>query len=277
MEDTTYSNSDDDILGINDDVVDLPTPNVNNMGGWEIHKRRSRKLGKHNQFNKSANINWRNPNVSPILEKRRKSYADVTKTIPEDNARSSQCHWLQSRSDDIVSYSPDAESFKKYQRLREVRNVKGFIVNIHDATNFDIDLELPPNLHEKYSTVISNQYIYKELGDNWARLSNVSELNSVNPEIGTTYRCRLKGIGISQMSSPAHIWKSNKMCIEIKQLIDRADGWVTCTLSDIDIYQRLLVDITINVSESINLKQYILTIMESEADPVFYPYCSIRR
>jgi len=87
----------------------------------------------------------------------------------------------------------------KYQRMREVKNVTGFIVNVHDATNFDIDLEISAELHEKYRDVICNQYTYQDLGEDFLENPDMDRLR-VSPEIGTTYRCRLKGVGINQLS-----------------------------------------------------------------------------
>jgi hypothetical protein len=163
-----------------------------------------------------------------------------------------------------------------YQRMREPHNVTGFIVNVHDATNFDIDLEIPTELHDKYRDVISNQYTYQDLGYDFLENPDLNRTSQITPCIGTTYRCRLRGVGIN-MSSHMHTWKSNQMCVEIKQLIDRTDGWVTCVLSDIDVYQRLLVDIVINTCQGpINLGDYLLTRASEEDHPIFYPYSGKR-
>ena len=168
------------------------------------------------------------------------------------------------------------DKFNKYQRMREVKNIVGFIVNVHDATNFDIDLDIIPELHEKYRDVISNQYTYQDLGEDFVQNPHLSQLR-VTPEVGTTYRCRLKGIGINQLSSSEHAWKSSQMCVDVRQLIDITDGWVTCTLSDIDVYQRLLVDIVIHTSTGdVNLRDYLLSKMEGLEFPIFYPYSSPR-
>lgn len=168
------------------------------------------------------------------------------------------------------------DKINKYQRMREVRGVTGFIVNIHDATNFDIDLDIVPQLHERYCDVISNQYTYQDLGEDFLENPDLNRLR-VAPEVGTTYRCRLKGVGINQLPSSEHTWKSNQMCVNVKQLIDRTDGWVTCTLSDIDVYQRLLVDIVIYTSNGpINLRDYLLVKMKDEDNPIFYPYSGQR-
>lgn len=168
------------------------------------------------------------------------------------------------------------DKFNKYQRMREVKNVQGFIVNVHDATNFDIDLDIIPELHERYRDVISNQYTYQDLGEDFVQNPHLSQLR-VTPEIGTTYRCRLKGIGINQLSSSEHAWKSSQMCVDVRQLIDITDGWVTCTLSDVDVYQRLLVDIVIHTCNGdVNLRDYLLLKMEGVENPIFYPYSSPR-
>ncbi|CAH6420601.1 Hypothetical protein HVR_LOCUS1233 [uncultured virus] len=168
------------------------------------------------------------------------------------------------------------EKPNKYQRMREIKNVTGFIVNVHDATNFDIDLEIPPELHEKYRDVISNQYTYQDLGMDFLENPDLNRLK-IKPVVGTTYRCRLKGVGINQLPTSDHTYKSNMMCVEVKQLIDRTDGWVTCTLSDIDVYQRLLVDIVIYTGNGIvNLRDHLLDRMKSEDTPIFYPYSGKR-
>ena len=172
---------------------------------------------------------------------------------------------------EIIDFNRSKQN--KYQRMREIHNITGFIVNVHDATNFDIDLEIPGELHERYRDVISNQYTYQDLGDDFLENPDLNRTNQITPRVGTTYRCRLRGVGINQLSANTHTWKSNQMCIEIKQLIDRTDGWITCTLSDIDVYQRLLVDIIINTCQGpINLRDYLLSRMDTEENPIFYAY-----
>lgn len=173
--------------------------------------------------------------------------------------------------------NPPKELMYKYHHMKEVRNVLGFIVNIHDATNFDIDLNMPLEQHRLYKGVISNEYTYQDLDEDYFENPNHTRFIKINPKKGLTYRCRLKGVGINQLTSPFDLWKANQMCIEIKQLIDRSDGWVICNLSDIDVYQRMLVDIIIHTSSGfINLRNYILTRMKQEDNPIFYSYSSRR-
>ena len=63
------------------------------------------------------------------------------------------------------------------------------------------------------------------------------------------------------------------MCHKVKQLIDRTDGWVICRLSDIDVYNRLLVDVDVHTCNGpIDLCDYLLSKMINEENPIFYPY-----
>lgn len=166
----------------------------------------------------------------------------------------------------------------RYKKMNTSYNIIGFIVNVHDATNFDIDLDMSHELHQQYQDVISNKYTYQDLEPDFIENPDFQKLITLNPKIGITYRCRLKGIGINQSSSSSnHYWKSNQMCIEVKQLMDRTDGWVICSVSDVDVYQRLLVDIVMETpTESINLRNYLLSRMVNESNPIFYPYSSKR-
>lgn len=159
----------------------------------------------------------------------------------------------------------------KYQKMKEIAGVKGFIVNVHDSTNFDIDVSMNPNLVGKYKNVISNEYYYKDFEEEF--LKNPNLYSDSITHSGIAYRCRLRGIGLNQLPKHLHYSKSNQLCLEIRQLIDRTDGWVTCTLSDIDIYKRLLVDIVLHLPEGdVNLRDYLLVKMRTEKDPLFYNY-----
>lgn len=165
--------------------------------------------------------------------------------------------------DNTVEYNHN-----KYQRLKEINNVLGFMVNVHDATNFDIDLTLPSHLLERYKSVISNKYTYQDLDP---EIFESGKDFVTNPKEGLAYRCRLRGIGIKQ--SDGNEWKGSQICVDIKQLIDRTDGWVSCTLCDIDVYQRLLVDIFVHTATgTINLHDYLLEKVSSDNKPIFFQY-----
>lgn len=143
----------------------------------------------------------------------------------------------------------------QYKHLETLNDIVGYIVNVHDGINFDIDLFIPNELINKYNDVITDTYYYRMLNDSYFNTGNFD-----NNEIkkGKVYRCHLRGIGINKNYDRGFKNKYNIMTNEIKKLIDRVDGWVICTLLDIDIYDRLLVDIKLKLKgNTIDLKQFI--------------------
>jgi hypothetical protein len=155
--------------------------------------------------------------------------------------------------------------------------VAGFVVNVHDCLNFDIDLLLTPELARRYETVIKQPYRYIDFS---RELKEAAEVDS------RTYRCRLLGIE----TIPVHMEQELKINValersnyhaadpaitssnevfngegqssavnQVNHLIDRAGGWVICALTDVDIYRRLLVEIIVPIKEwRIGLKQLLL-------------------
>jgi hypothetical protein len=135
----------------------------------------------------------------------------------------------------------------------------GFIVNVHDSINFDIDIILSNDDDRRtleslgYRHVVTNDYAYLDL-------------DTGQKVVGTTYRCRLRGIVKEpQCRKSARLFRMSAH--NIRRLIDRCDGWVECTIHDVDYYSRLLVDITLRVPyidgdsvqySTIDLRQYIL-------------------
>lgn len=110
--------------------------------------------------------------------------------------------------------------------------VPGFVVNVHDAINFDIDLTLTPQQLNRFSRVIHNEYQYRdELG---------------NSKVGRAFRCRLKGIQLSNCYPRRNKSRSQSMknaTKTMKRMINRSNGWIICGVSEVDVYNRLLVDL----------------------------------
>ena len=160
----------------------------------------------------------------------------------------------------------------KYQCMQEVTNIKGFVVNVHGPTDFDIDFNLSDELIKIYENVIIHKYIYKDIDKNYDFPSN-NILSRSSEKEGKVYRCRLRKIGLHKKNNKSFMWKSNQLLTEIKHLIDRTDGWVRCNLLDIDVYRRLLIDIIIDTKNGpINLTDYLLNRMISEEEPIFFEY-----
>lgn len=166
---------------------------------------------------------------------------------------------------EIVRKTRSKESDRRanYRHHPDSEEVRGFVVNVHDATNFDIDLKLNAELKTRYRDVIANSYTYLDIEQ---RDHEAANYNAPSCK-GTTYRCRLRGIGLRDDICNQ---KSGMISIEVKRLIDRSDCWVRCVLSDIDIYRRLLVDIVIpTAGGDIVLADYLLKRSSGE---MFYPY-----
>ena len=109
--------------------------------------------------------------------------------------------------------------------------VPGYIVNVHDAINFDIDLFLTPQQRVQYRHVITNEYQYKE------------ESSTEEVKIGKVYRCRLKGIQVSDHASRKTKSELYVASQDIIQMTDRSNGWIICVIDSVDVYNRLLVDL----------------------------------
>jgi hypothetical protein len=181
----------------------------------------------------------------------------------------------ESSNKTILQRTLEPASQKRYIRHPWSYKIMGYVVQVHDATNFDIDLDLTSDLISRYSNVISNEYKYKYTTDQgW--YSHPEDI-MLAESTGKAYRCRLRGIGINpSLPYAAHSRKSQEIKEDVRRLFDRSDGWCTCTLSDVDIYSRLLVDITLYISGAlVNLKEYILNLMTDpkwKDLPIYCPY-----
>lgn len=140
----------------------------------------------------------------------------------------------------------------RYQRFDDIPAIKGYVVNVFDSLNFDIDLDLPDTIRRRYANVISNKYTYKD--------------DNGQIKTGTAYRCRLRGISVLTKSrgrsnyrgvSRALIILQRKAHVDIIHQIDRQNGQVLVTASDVDIYRRLLIDIFDPIS-NIDMRSLIL-------------------
>jgi hypothetical protein len=153
----------------------------------------------------------------------------------------------------------------RYQHHNDILHVKGFVVNVHDAVNFDIDLFLPS--YNRYEEVISNTYMYSVLDP------SISPYLQKEQPLYTSvaYRCRLRGVGVNfrRRSEDRGKRKTNSAMMDVIRLIDRSNGWVICNVSDVDVYRRILVDITVPVDGGVNLKSFLLT---AYTGGIFFPY-----
>lgn len=133
------------------------------------------------------------------------------------------------------------------------KKVRGFVVNVHDAMNFDIDINIPDFLKIKYQNSYKTEYFYKQYDREFMETPFFKNKKIYK---SYAYRCRIKGLSTNKSVS-------YNIINEIKQLFDRLDGKVYCVLNNIDIFNRILVDIYFylpEVNNIINLKDYLLSL-----------------
>jgi hypothetical protein len=154
----------------------------------------------------------------------------------------------------------------RYYHHQEVANIWGYVVNIHDACNYDIHFEFEPDLQKRYWNTIINKYTYADLS-----FDDLESIKRPETKIGTTYRCRLKGVGVSSWAKnkkPTIDFTMKEAHIAMIRQFDRQNGWVLCTISDVDIYRRLLV----TLYDPITKRDLSEILLSEKYEGYFYPY-----
>lgn len=149
-----------------------------------------------------------------------------------------------------------------YTHYPDTTIVVGYIVNVHDPFNYDIDLLFSNDYRRRYSRVVNNNYKY-------TRMVNGKEIEYE----GTAYRCRIRGIGIVRDVPNKYNQIAYEAHNELTKKFNRQNGWILCIASDVDIYNRLLVDIFDPVTGE-NISNILL---RQNYRPLFQPYAKIRR
>lgn len=134
-----------------------------------------------------------------------------------------------------------------YVNLSPVYNVIGYVVNTHSSLDYDIHLFFPNEMiARRYQSCFKKYYYYRDTGSEIVKQ-------------GIAHRCRLKGIKVIKNHSEKEKEaldrkdkrekKKNRSQYEIDahimmlRRIDILNGWVICDISNIDIYQRILVSV----------------------------------
>ncbi len=136
--------------------------------------------------------------------------------------------------DSVVKLSNDEEIKSPYQKVcGSSQTYLGYVVGMQGALNPHIQIYFPTKVAEQYQGAesYSYQYISEEYPDENTHRK------------GKVYHCHLRGVEIcpdaenypGSNSKEAHIFVSKK--------INESLGWVLVSVSDIDVYKRLLVNI----------------------------------
>lgn len=156
------------------------------------------------------------------------------------------------KSDDVVvrKRNPYITSISSYKKLENIEDVDAYVVNIQDATNFDIDIvNIPDYMKSKYNEVHKNVYEYIEYDRN---------LDESRAKKGITYRCHLRDIDMREKKKKNGLSAAAKR--EVEELIFKHNRWIKCNIGDIDIYNRLLIDVRIPTKDghTIDLAPHLL-------------------
>lgn len=157
--------------------------------------------------------------------------------------------------------------YKNYRKYDDVPDCVGYIAHMHDPTNFDIDIALPSNYKKRYSQVITANYSFSYLPETDFIYGH--DPGKIVKQYSSAYRCRLRGVGACKNGNRL---LQNEIMAAVAKLFHSTDMYGCICVSDIDVYQRLLVDIK---CAEVNLRDFILGM-----DPqglCFYKYDIARR
>lgn len=127
--------------------------------------------------------------------------------------------------------SPSMMSPSSYQKMPQPKETYlAYVVAIRDPLNLHLDIYWPSEMEKRYSSAIHYDYTF------------VSEELSEEIYVRTAFSCHLRGIEV--ISNEPHDFSNMKESyIEVSKRLLRSNGWVLVSVSDIDIYRRVLVNI----------------------------------
>lgn len=147
-----------------------------------------------------------------------------------------------------------------YQRMPPNKNTYlAYIVAIRDPLNLHLDIYWPKEIAKLYEGASNYNYTF------------VSEELDEVVYIRKAYLCHLRGVEII-FDEPDDFTNFKQAHIVLNRRTLRVGGWILITISDIDIYNRILVNIfDILTRESIN-QQLINTISQYTGKPIAKEY-----
>lgn len=147
-----------------------------------------------------------------------------------------------------------------YQKLPQVKETYlAYVVAVRDPLNFHLDIYWPPEIGERYSTAIRYDYTF------------VSEELDPSVHVRPAYSCHLRGVEIIQ-TAPNDFNNMKEAYILMSKRIMRSGGWVLVSVSDIDVYRRILVNV-FDVITRKSLNQELLTRISSRTgEPIAKEY-----
>lgn len=122
----------------------------------------------------------------------------------------------------------------------------GYVVNIYDPLNYDIDLILDADQMDTIINAEKKIYKYDEYDE---------DFNKIQKE-GSIYRCRISEIGVNRKKYPN--LKKDPINYKIKTMIDNFDGWVICNVLGVDECKRVLIDLFLYKEKKYKYKKKLI-------------------
>lgn len=137
-----------------------------------------------------------------------------------------------------------------YRRYVPVHGCVAFVAHVQDPANYDIEIQLDKTLRQRYANAVTTCFTYSFLPD--SDFVTGHDPSKIKEQAGYTYRCRLRGVGVRV---PALRTEMRALHRRIQQLLEASDNYATVAVSDLDVHQRVLVDIYIG---DVSLRQLVL-------------------
>lgn len=121
-----------------------------------------------------------------------------------------------------------------YQKLPQTRETfLAYVVAIRDPLNFHLDIYWPDDVADRYNIALKYDYTF------------VSEELGSDVYTRSAYSCHLRGVEIASPPNDIAVHTANmkEAYILISKRILRSGGWVLVSVSDIDVYRRVLVNV----------------------------------
>lgn len=152
---------------------------------------------------------------------------------------------------------PSPSSYQKLPIPKET--YLAYVVAIRDPLNLHLDIYWPPKMEERYTNAIKYDYSF------------VSEELESQEYVRLTYACHLRGVEIIS-PEPNDFSNMKEAYILISKSIQASGGWVLVTVSDIDVYRRILVNV-FNIVTRQSLNHELLNRMSSRTNlPIAQEY-----
>jgi len=132
----------------------------------------------------------------------------------------------------------------------------GYVTKVHNATNFDIDIQLTDLKRDKYKYVYKSYYTAIDPDD-----------EHVNPKRLYSYPCRVEGVSMRRNTFGR---RTSESTYEIKQLFFLFNNWVLCSVGEVDYYNRILVKIYDPIT-----KEPIMDYHYKKYKDIFEPYSRV--